>query len=143
MTITTGQSAATDPTTRGAFTDRAAVCGPVLAEHAGRHDLDGTWASESFEHVRQHGLLAIGVPTELGGEGATIADLAMVQRELAHHCGSTALASAMHQHVTAFTAWRHRRGLAGAEATLRRIATEGIVACRRVAVTSPARVAPR
>jgi alkylation response protein AidB-like acyl-CoA dehydrogenase len=33
----------------------------------------------------------------------------------------------MHQHVTAFTAWRHRRGLPGAEATLRRIVDEGIV----------------
>ena len=51
----------------------------------------------------------------------------MVQRELARHCGSTALASSMHQHVTLFTAWRYRRGLPGAEATLRRIADEGIV----------------
>ena len=33
----------------------------------------------------------------------------------------------MHQHVTAFTAWRYRRGLPGAEATLRRIADDGIV----------------
>ena len=33
----------------------------------------------------------------------------------------------MHQHVTLFTAWRYRRGLPGAEATLRRIADEGIV----------------
>jgi alkylation response protein AidB-like acyl-CoA dehydrogenase len=51
----------------------------------------------------------------------------MVQRELARHCGSTALASSMHQHVTAFTAWRYRRGLPGAEATLRKIADDGIV----------------
>ena len=51
----------------------------------------------------------------------------MVQRELAKYCGSTALASSMHQHVTAFTAWRYRRGLPGAEATLRRIADDGIV----------------
>ena len=51
----------------------------------------------------------------------------MVQRELARHCASTALASAMHQHVTTFTAWRYRRGLPGAEATLRRVADEGIV----------------
>lgn len=108
--------------------DRAAACGPVLAEHAARHDREGSWVAESFEHVRNSGLLAIGVPTELGGEGATISEIAAVQRELAHHCGSTALASAMHQHVTAFTAWRYRRGLPGAEATLRRIATEGIVA---------------
>ena len=73
------------------------------------------------------GLLALGVPAELGGEGATISDLAAVQRELAKHCGSTALASSMHQHVTAFTAWRWRRGLPGAEATLRRIHDDGIV----------------
>jgi alkylation response protein AidB-like acyl-CoA dehydrogenase len=33
----------------------------------------------------------------------------------------------MHQHVTCFTAWRYRRGLPGAEATLRRIAGEGIL----------------
>jgi alkylation response protein AidB-like acyl-CoA dehydrogenase len=33
----------------------------------------------------------------------------------------------MHQHVVAFTAWRHRRGLPGAEATLRRVADEGLV----------------
>jgi alkylation response protein AidB-like acyl-CoA dehydrogenase len=38
-----------------------------------------------------------------------------------------ALASSMHQHVTAFTVWRWRRGLSGAEATLRRINDEGIV----------------
>ena len=51
----------------------------------------------------------------------------MVQRELAKHCGSTALASSMHQHVTTFTAWRYRRELPGAEATLKRVANEGIV----------------
>ena len=51
----------------------------------------------------------------------------MAQRTLARSCGSTALASAMHQHVTLFTAWRYRRGLPGAEATLRRVAGERIV----------------
>ena len=33
----------------------------------------------------------------------------------------------MHQHVVAFTAWRYRRDLPGAEATLRRVADEGIL----------------
>jgi alkylation response protein AidB-like acyl-CoA dehydrogenase len=33
----------------------------------------------------------------------------------------------MHQHVVCFTAWRYRRGLPGAEATLRRVADDGIV----------------
>ncbi len=114
-------------TNRTDFVGLAASCGPLLEENAGRHDRDGTWVRDSFEHVRDSGLLALGVPDELGGPGATISDLAAVQRELAKHCGSTALASSMHQHVTAFTAWRWRRGLPGAEATLRRINDEGIV----------------
>ncbi len=84
--------------------ERAAACGPVLAEHATIHDRDGSWVQQSFDHVRDSGLLSMAVPEELGGNGATIRDIAMVQRELAKHCGSTALASAMHQHVTAFTA---------------------------------------
>ena len=83
--------------------------------------------AESFQHVKDSGLLTIAVPAELGGEGATIREVSMVQRELAKYCGSTALSSSMHQHVTAFTAWRYRRGLPGAEATLRRIVDDGIV----------------
>ena len=82
---------------------------------------------EGLDCLRESGLLALGVPKELGGGGATIRDAAMVQRELAHHCASTALATSMHQHVVAFTAWRFRRELPGAEATLRRVADEGIV----------------
>jgi alkylation response protein AidB-like acyl-CoA dehydrogenase len=107
--------------------DRAATVAPVLAQHASRHDVDGTFVSESLDALRDAGLLAAGVPTELGGLGATNRDLADLQRELAHHCGSTALASSMHQHVVCFTAWRYRRGMPGAEATLRRVAEEGIV----------------
>ena len=107
--------------------DRAATVAPVLAEHAGRHDVEGTFVTEALDAIRDAGLLAAGVPVELGGLGADNRELAELQRELAHHCGSTALATSMHQHVVCFTAWRYRRGLPGAEATLRRVAEEGIV----------------
>jgi alkylation response protein AidB-like acyl-CoA dehydrogenase len=100
---------------------------PVLSEFAGQHDIDGSFVEESFTALRDAGALALGVPTELGGGGATIGEVVAFQRALAHSCGSTALASAMHQHVVAFTAWRYRRGLPGAEATLKRVADEGIV----------------
>ncbi len=105
----------------------AAELGRAIAPNAGRHDQDGTWVDDSFDHLRANGYLALAVPAELGGMGATIAEVAAVQRELGRHCGSTALAMSMHQHVTCFTAWRYRRGLPGAEATLRRVADEGIV----------------
>ena len=106
---------------------QAEAVGSEIAGHAGRHDIDGTFVEEAYQSLRAAGLLAIAVPAELGGAGATVREVTAVQRELARHCGSTALASAMHQHVTAFTAWRYRRGLPGAEATLRRVADEGIV----------------
>jgi alkylation response protein AidB-like acyl-CoA dehydrogenase len=106
---------------------RAAAVGVTIAAHAAHHDIEGTFVDEAFAALKDEGLLALAVPTELGGSGATIRQVAAVQQVLARHCGSTALASAMHQHVVAFTAWRYRRGLPGAEATLRRVADEGIV----------------
>ena len=91
------------------FVAWAASFGPLLAEHAARHDADGTWVDESHRALREAGMLALAVPEELGGSGATLREVAMVMRELGRHCGSTALAMAMHQHATAFTAWRYRR----------------------------------
>jgi len=115
-----------DPNT-DTLVERAATIGVTIAGQAARHDTEGTFVQESLDALRDVGLHAMAVPVELGGSGATIRDVAAVQRELAHHCGSTALATSMHQHVVAFTAWRYRRGLPGAEATLRRVAEEGIV----------------
>jgi alkylation response protein AidB-like acyl-CoA dehydrogenase len=107
--------------------ERAAAVGVEIAGFAARHDREGSFVEEGLDCLRDAGLLALGVPAELGGSGATIRQVAMVQRELAFHCGSTALATAMHQHVVSFTAWRYRRDMPGAEATLRRVAQEGIV----------------
>lgn len=121
LTQPTGATATSTPLAR------AAELGPRIAAHAARHDLEGTFVSEAYDELRAAGLLRAAVPVELGGDGATIAELTALQRELAHHCGSTALASAMHQHVVAFTAWRYRRGLPGAEATLRRVAEEQVL----------------
>ena len=107
--------------------DWAASLGPLLSKHAERHDRDGTFVEEGHAALREAGLLAIGVPTELGGRGATVRQVAMVQRELAKHCASTALSSSMHQHIVAFGAWRFRRAMPGAEPMLRRVVDEKIV----------------
>ena len=127
MTTTAIPMKDTDTNTAPSLVERAAAIAPVLTEHAPRHDAEGSFVTEAYDALRDAGLLKAAVPTELGGEGATISELAHLQRELAHHCGSTALASSMHQHVVAFTAWRYRRGLPGAEATLRRVADEDIL----------------
>jgi alkylation response protein AidB-like acyl-CoA dehydrogenase len=120
-------SITTEPTTDQELIERVHAIGPEIAAHAARHDAAGTFVTEGLDSLRQAGLLALAVPIELGGMGASIRQVATVERELAHYCGSTALANSMHQHVVCFTAWRYRRGLPGAEATLRRVADEGIV----------------
>jgi len=125
MTTTAPLPSETPVTT--SLVDRAAALGPRLSETAARHDAEGSFVTEAYDALRDAGLLRAAVPVELGGDGATIAELTAMQRELARHCGSAALASSMHQHVVAFTAWRYRRGLPGAEATLRRVAEEGIL----------------
>ena len=129
VTITT--MTMTETTTRSddesAFVPWAAELGAQIAQYAAEHDRDGTFVNEAFELFKSSGYLALAVPTELGGHGATIRQVSYAQRELAKHCGSSALAVSMHHHVTLFTAWRYRRGLPGAEATLRRVADDCIV----------------
>jgi hypothetical protein len=55
----------------GSLVDRAVAIGPRLAEHAARHDVDGSFVSEAYDALRDAGLLKAAVPVELGGEGAT------------------------------------------------------------------------
>jgi alkylation response protein AidB-like acyl-CoA dehydrogenase len=101
--------------------------GPDIAASAARHDVDGSIVDDCIRLVRDAGLLAMAVPVELGGLGATPRQVAAVQRALAHHCGSTALGTAMHQHTVCFATWRYHRGMPGADGALRRVADEGIV----------------
>jgi acyl-CoA dehydrogenase len=101
--------------------------GRQIAPFTGEHDRNGTFVTEAYEILAAAGWFRLAVPEELGGRGATIRDVAMAQRALARHDAAAALASVMHQHVVLFTAWRYRRDLPGAEATLRKVADDGIV----------------
>ena len=74
--------------------ERAARVGEEIAQHAERHDRDATFVVEAYDALRREGLLAAAVPVELGGAGASIAEVTAMQQELGRHCGSTALASA-------------------------------------------------
>ena len=71
-------------------------------------------------------VFSAGVPAELGGGGATHRELCAMLRELARHCGSTALALSMHTHLLAATVWRWRQGQP-VEPLLERIAAEQLV----------------
>jgi alkylation response protein AidB-like acyl-CoA dehydrogenase len=100
----------------------AAEVADAARPHAGRHDVDGTFAAEGVEAARDSGYLAAAVPVALGGLGASTADIAAAQRTIAQACGSTALACAMHQHVVLAAAWRWNRGDTVVEPMLRKVA---------------------
>lgn len=109
------------------FVELARTVGAVAAEHAATHDRDGTFVTEAYDAMREHGYLALAVPAELGGLGASMRQVCHAQAELARHDGATALAVTMHLYLTLMQAYRHRNGAPDAEGVLRRVADDGIV----------------
>jgi acyl-CoA dehydrogenase len=69
----------------------------VVAVHAGDVDLKARFPAESFVALKEAKLLSAMVPKELGGQGATLGDIAAVCTTLGHYCSSTAMVYAMHQ----------------------------------------------
>jgi alkylation response protein AidB-like acyl-CoA dehydrogenase len=108
-------------------TEIANELGPLFARRAREAADEDTFVVDNFALIKSSGLLEAGVPTELGGGGASIDDLAAMLRTLAYHCPSTALAFSMHTHQVAIPAWRWMNQKAAAvEPLLKRIAAERI-----------------
>jgi len=98
--------------------------GPSFAARAEGHDATDAFVKENYEDLRARGVFGAGVPSELGGGGASHAELCAMLGELARHCGSTALALSMHTHLVAVNAWRWRHENAPTDGVLRRVAAE-------------------
>src|SRR3954469_23239095 len=75
----------------------------VLAPRAARHDRDATFPIENFRDMHPEGLLAICVPREHGGSGASFRTYCLAAAELGRYCGSTALSWNMHVSSTLWT----------------------------------------
>ena len=68
----------------------------VLAEHAAVVDRDARFPAESIAALCEAKLLSAYVPTEFGGLGLNITQIARICEALGHYCGSTAMIYAMH-----------------------------------------------
>lgn len=108
------------------FLDIVRKLGPRFAERAAAADVEGRFVRENYADLKEARIMSAPVPSELGGGGATHAEVCQLLRELAQHCGSTALALSMHSHLVAAAVWRHRHGQP-AEALLRKIAASELV----------------
>jgi acyl-CoA dehydrogenase len=105
---------------------RARAAAQVAAAHAAAVDAGARFPSEAFAEIRRQKLLGIQVPASLGGEGASLDDLADVCFILGQACGSAGLIYAMHQIKIACIV-RHSKGAKALEGILRRVATEQLL----------------
>jgi len=101
--------------------------GTDFARRCEEHDEHDSFVAENYAKLKEANAFAAGVPSELGGGGASHAELCAMIRELAHHCASTALAFSMHTHMVATLAWIWRSGNKGPEPMLKRVAAEKLV----------------
>jgi alkylation response protein AidB-like acyl-CoA dehydrogenase len=122
-------SAVTAPTGPAPRTDWVALArelGPAFASRAAAHDANDSFPLENYRELEERRVFSAGVPTELGGGGASHPELCAMLRELGRHCGATALALSMHTHLTAANVWLRRQG-APVAPLLERIAVEQLV----------------
>src|SRR5579862_3649568 len=113
---------ATEPV-QGDVGTRAQAAAAVAAKHASSVDVAARFPAESFEAIKVQRLLGIMVPRALGGEDASISDVADVCYQLGQSCASTGMIYAMHQIKTACLV-RHMRGSAAVQRIVRRLCAE-------------------
>jgi len=110
----------------------AAQLGAQFGEAADTHDADDSFVAENYRALKEHRVFSALVPAELGGGGQSYTSIAKFIRALAAHCGSTALALSMHQHLVAAAVWNHRNGNPGKKLL------EAVVADEKVLVSTGA-----
>ena len=106
--------------------ERAQTVAAVVAEHAAQVDAQSRFPGEAFDVARKQRLLGILVPGALGGEGASVSQVADVCFRLAQNCAATGMIYAMHQ-VKVACLVRHRQGSAVIDAVLRRLCAEQLL----------------
>ena len=76
------------PSTRTDWMAVVRELGPTFAARAAAHDANDSFVADNYAELKKHKLFSVGVPTELGGGGASHAELGALLREMAHYCGA-------------------------------------------------------
>lgn len=70
--------------------------GAIAGEQADAHDRNNTFPHDTFAALRESGYLALTVPVEFGGPGASPLEVMLAQEELARGSGAVGLGVTMH-----------------------------------------------
>lgn len=106
--------------------ERAARVAAVAAVHADDVDAKGRFPKEAVDAMRAERLLSIQISPGLGGEGASISDIAEVCSLIGQTCAASAMVFAMHQ-IKASSLVSHGQDSDWHRAFMRRIADEQLL----------------
>ena len=115
-----------DGRSAGDFNARADAVAVIAAAHATAVDRDARFPAEAIAAARSQNLLGVMVPSDLGGEGASVSDVVDVCYRLGLACASTAMIYAMHQTKIACVI-RHGQQSAWHARVLRRLCADQLL----------------
>jgi acyl-CoA dehydrogenase len=110
----------------GDWSARARAVAAIAATHAVDVDSASRFPVEACAALKEQRLLGVMVSRDLGGEGASIADVADICYLLGQACASTAMIYAMHQ-IKVACVTRHMRDNAVLGNTMRRLCAEQLL----------------
>jgi acyl-CoA dehydrogenase len=112
--------------TPGDLLARARAVAAIAANNAVAVDEASRFPAEACAALKEQRLLGVMVSRDLGGEGASISEVADVCYQLGQACSSTAMIYAMHQ-IKVACVTRHMRDNAVLANTMRRLCTEQLL----------------
>jgi alkylation response protein AidB-like acyl-CoA dehydrogenase len=93
-----------------AFVERAAIHAADFANRAADHDREKSYPFENMERLHDSGYMKQCIPSEFGGEDASLKELCLAQERLAQGCAASALGANMHSFFVGAAAETHRSG---------------------------------
>ena len=109
------------------WVDVARQLSKEFGKRACAYDREGSFVHENYADLRDYKLFSAGIPTELGGGGASHQEICEIIREIGRHCGATGLTYAMHSHPVAVNVLKYRNGDEKAKAALAKIAANELI----------------
>jgi len=108
------------------ISERAELMATAAVAAADKVDVEARFPSEAFSVAKTQRLLGIQVPIALGGEAATVSDVADLCYLLGRACASTAMVFAMHQIMVTILV-RHASNSPWHRRLLRRLCAEQLL----------------
>lgn len=99
---------------------------PVAVAHADHVDREGRFPDEAFAALKAHKLMGAFIPSQYGGDGLSVMEVAELCTALGQVCGSSALIYAMHQ-IKVSSLVCHGPGSAWHEAFMSRVASDQLL----------------